>query len=279
LALRLAIHCGVHKTATTSFQKLCADNRALLRNLGIFYPEFGAEDQHSQLLHDAQRDGINVLGAYLAECRANAALSCHTVLISGEDFENCLVDVALASEVESLASRIGFDSTVWIVVVRPLNEAIVSLYAELSKHGVVLSREIMHRAAEERGCIYVATARFNHIFVLDYARFAVRFRNSVSGRVIEFEHDQFIRDYPGRILLKQLLPDGDVSLFDKSAQITGHRENVKQESMQVEANYLATAIDVGTLRYPVFRPLLWPLIWLRCRKRRRIDRAMQDASA
>ncbi|WP_146256014.1 hypothetical protein [Aestuariivirga litoralis] len=267
--MKLVIHCGLHKTATTSFQRLCAENRALLRGLGIHYPAFGAENQHSLILHEAQRDGMAVLGSYFARARAEAGAECSTVLISGEDFENCIADVALACDVETLALGAGFSSVTWAVVTRPLHESLGSLYAELSKHGVVLDRQTIQRAAEERGCFHVTTARFNHVFILDFPRFAARFRRNLTGDVAEFGLDAFVAGYPGRVLLKDLLTEDAHLQFERLAVITATRQNPRLGSRQVEANYLATALGLGIFRHAALRPLIGPFIWLRMRKARR----------
>src|SRR6056297_1223300 len=103
--MKLVIHCGLHKTGTTSFQKFCFHNRFLLRGFGIYYPKYCKYDQHSYVLWKAQQRGMGTLGSFFAKSFAEATSDCHTVLLSGEDFENCIVDVALASEIEALAYK------------------------------------------------------------------------------------------------------------------------------------------------------------------------------
>jgi len=108
--MKLVIHCGLHKTATSSFQKFCTQNRALLRSFGINYPTFEQKTQHSHLLWEAQRHNINVISFYFERIFREARDDCHTVLLSGEDFENCIVDLALAAEIEALSREAGFAS-------------------------------------------------------------------------------------------------------------------------------------------------------------------------
>jgi hypothetical protein len=277
--LKLIIHCGLHKTATTSFQNLCAENRSLLRSLGIHYPTFGERNQHSYLMHDVQRSGIGTLGAYLAECRAQAAPNCDTVLLSGEDFENCIADLALASDVEAVAQRARFDSVVWVVVTRSSNDILNSLYAEMSRHGVVLNRDLMQKAASDLGCIYMTTERYNYVFVIDFERFAARFRQHVSGEVVEYRYNDFVRPYPGMQLLKQFLSEDAFIQFQKSAAKSNVKANRRLTGWQVEANYLATALGSRILRSPVFGPILAPFIYLRLRRARRFTKNVSPDNA
>ncbi|WP_299830502.1 hypothetical protein [uncultured Roseobacter sp.] len=266
--MKLVIHCGLHKTGTTSFQKFCFANRLLLRDFGVHYPEYGDQFQHSHVLWEVQRRGSEALGAYLQECFREAEPTCHTVLLSGEDFENCIADVALASEIEALAHEAGFDAISWVVVTRPIEDYISSLYAEKSKHGVVLSREVVQKAAKERGCLYLSTVNFNYIFIFDFERFAKRFRHHVSGQVIEYDFDSFMVDHPGVVLLRQLLSEDAFTQFQAAAEIGKRAENERLNYDQVEANYVATALGVERLKSNWFRPLAAPFIWLRLRKAR-----------
>jgi hypothetical protein len=189
--------------------------------------------------------------------------------MSGEDFENCIVDVALASEIEALAHQSGFDTVVWVVVTRPVDDAVSSIYSEMSKHGVVLSLDIVQKAAKERGCLYVSSAEYNYIFVLDFARFRERFRRHVSGQVVDYEFDCFIMDHPGMILLRQLLPEDAFTRFWQLAQISQRRENVRLSDGQIETNYAATALGLRRLSRKRFaRLLLAPFTQLRLRKAR-----------
>ncbi|MCU0816746.1 MAG: hypothetical protein MUF74_09850 [Cypionkella sp.] len=151
--------------------------------------------QHSYLMHEIQSLGIDVLTDYLRTSRATAGASCETVLLSGEDFENCIVDLALAREVESAAHIAGFSAVEWHVVVRPRDATCDSLYAEMSKHGVVLDRAVMQQAAERRGCFYASTAAFNYIFVLDYPRLAPRFAKAIAGKIVDYSMDAFTRHH------------------------------------------------------------------------------------
>lgn len=277
--MKLIIHCGLHKTATSSFQEFCAQNRALLRSFGIHYPTYEDKNQHSYLLWEAQRRSIKVLGSYLEKVFHEAREDCHSVLLSGEDFENCIVDLALASEIESLSREAGFTSLEWVVVFRPLNDAIKSLYAEMSKHGVVLSLDIIQTAAKERGCFYVSSRNFNYIFVLDYSRFSESFQRHVLGNFLELEMKDFVSDFPGSVLLHKLLSKNAFRQFCEAAEKSETFANKSSGSLKVELRYLFTALGLSKRRRmifaPLLAPLLVPLIWLRLTAKRQVEKASQ----
>ena len=77
--------------------------------------------------------------------------SCHTTLISGEAFENFLVDTHLALEFEKLAKSLGYSDINWIVVYRKPIEYLESIYAECSGYGVVLDISMMANIILEYG--------------------------------------------------------------------------------------------------------------------------------
>ena len=87
MSIRLFIHAGTHKTATTAFQGVCFENRALLATWGVIYP---FARQHSELAHQLQRGELNNLRCSLDLFRTKFADD-NTLLLSGEDFENVLV--------------------------------------------------------------------------------------------------------------------------------------------------------------------------------------------
>lgn len=86
--MRLILHIGTHKTASTSLQHFCALNRPVLKKQGFLYPRspdsayvfnglasaisFGKEAKVSQFMKQAYRQA--------------QAQNCHTVIISAESF-------------------------------------------------------------------------------------------------------------------------------------------------------------------------------------------------
>ena len=81
--MRLVLHAGIHRTGTTTLQRVLADNRGVLGRQGVAYP--GAERSHQALawaLHRGQSGAREVL-ALVAEAEAAGA---GLAVLSGEDF-------------------------------------------------------------------------------------------------------------------------------------------------------------------------------------------------
>jgi hypothetical protein len=264
--MKLVIHCGLHKTGTTSFQNFCRDNRSTLLDVGIHYPPYKDNYQHSFLIHDIQESGMSSIQEYLDHAYAEARGLCHTVLLSGEDFENCIVDVSLAADIESAAYKTGFESVTWVVVTRDQDELLHSLYAEMSKHGVTLRLDKLKQWAAKRGCLYISANLCNNIFVLDYYRFEDRFMQHTSGAHIVLRFEDFVRDTIGMALFEEILPEEKLAALRKTAVPKSGKKNIRLGKYQVEANYIATALGVERFSKRQYSFMLAPLIWLSRRK-------------
>lgn len=264
--MKLVIHCGLHKTGSTSFQGFCGDNRSTLLNIGIHYPRYKNKNQHSFLIHDFQELGISSIQDYLDHAYAEAQGVCHTVLLSGEDFENCIVDVSLAADIESAAYEAGFESVTWVIVTREQDDLLRSLYAEMSKHGVTLRLDKLKLWAAKRGCLYISANLCNYIFVLDYYQFEDRFKQHTSGAHIVLRFEDFVRNFIGMALFEKILPEDKLAALRESAVSNSGKKNIRLSEYQVETNYIATALGLEHFRRRPFSFLLAPLIWLRRRK-------------
>jgi hypothetical protein len=240
--MKLFIHCGLHKTATSSFQNLCIKNQSKLSECGVYYPKYANRYNHSLIIHDVQRYNINVTERFFAKVYSDANPKCHTVLISGEDFENCIVDLALANEIETAAENSGFESVTWIVVTRNQIDLLKSLYAESSKHDVVLDFEMMKNAALKSGCFYLTTFNYNYIFVLDYSRFEARFKYGTSGNNVQIEYDDFLKGFVGRAIFALMMSELEFEDFKKIAEFSEKHANKRSSNLTVEARYLKTAL-------------------------------------
>jgi hypothetical protein len=236
----LYFHAGCHKTASTTFQILCRKNQDLLRGHGVFYPRHEThETQHSYLLHEYQKHGIEPIATFLKDCLDQAeTTSCHSVLLSGENFENCLVDLHLAEEIEVAASAAGFSGIVWIFVERDLASYADSLYAELSKQGVVVSYRTIARSAIEKGTFYLSTERCDHIFVLDTARFMGRFAKYSERDILRIGFRDFITGTIGASIFKRILGDDGFGALEPRLVQNRKWENMRQSELQVEFNFL-----------------------------------------
>ncbi len=86
--MRLILHIGTHKTATTSIQHFCTLNRATLRKRGFFYPRNNASAYVPNFLASRISCGREVeVAGFLRKARLDAVKAgCHTVVISAESF-------------------------------------------------------------------------------------------------------------------------------------------------------------------------------------------------
>ena len=96
-----------------------------------------------------------------------AILRCHSVLISGEDFENFLIDSAAQLQFEQMLIDAGFDDFEWVVVRRDPLEYFRSIYAELSKHGVCINAIPAAISIARSGWFAVSTTSLNNFFAVD----------------------------------------------------------------------------------------------------------------
>lgn len=86
--MKLILHIGTHKTATTSIQHFCALRRKFLRKNGILYPHnpnsaYVMNNLASQMVHGKEQQTQNFLKKSLQTAKNCNA---HTVVISGESF-------------------------------------------------------------------------------------------------------------------------------------------------------------------------------------------------
>lgn len=149
--MKLVLHIGSHKTATTSIQHFCALNRNVLRSYDYYYPRnrdsayvfnflasqiaFGREKQTADFLKQA--------------CNDAKAAQCHTVVISGESFYAMtafFIDIqgkgrsagyweneaALIDKVKQACA--GFESVEIACYLRPQNEFASSIYNQFVKN-------------------------------------------------------------------------------------------------------------------------------------------------
>lgn len=270
--MKLFIHLGCHKTATTSFQKSCRKNYALLIKNGILYPK-NNHFHHNQIIHNYQKKGEVVLINFFSETFTVAQKThCHATLISGEDFENCIVDLALALEIENSARRSGYEEIHWIVVERDKKTYIDALYSELSKHQVVLNYGQLAAAAIETGCFYLSTKRLNNIFVFDIQKFAVSFQKVCSGRLHRIPFSQFIAGICGEVLLREILIGLPVNEFFLNYQQSTSEENTRLNSYHVELNYLLNLLNINIKKnstlWFVLLTILFPVIMLRIKNKK-----------
>ena len=180
---RLIIHAGTHKTATTPFQLLCARNRGNLSKAGVLYPVITTEQyekayicpQHSGYARDLSRLTPKLTKQHFQQYIKTAAdKNLHTLFLSGEDFENILLDDILVNRILQLCEELKFKKPIFIFTTRNPYDYFCSLYHELSKKRMHVDFKQAALAAAATGYLAFPTPSslsknltFNSFFAID----------------------------------------------------------------------------------------------------------------
>ena len=178
--MKLIVHAGTHKTATTSFQRLCYNNFENLIASRVLYPKYRNWKQHSYLAWQFQRQNQPVISDFFHEVKnAIEAFGCEKAILSGEDFENSLIDHTMANNLENTARLAGFNEIEWVFVRRQPSQYLQAIYGELSKQNiygsVVLEVGVMARCLS---VMAISLARLKTITTNLYSIFKNLFLNS-----------------------------------------------------------------------------------------------------
>ena len=138
--MKLVIHMGLHKTASTSFQNFLNLNRNALLDAGVLYPEIEHEESHWLIPRSILQNNWDLVEDYMKHAHRTARQSnVKTVFVSSEDFEIFLLESLRAAQFERLALKIGYSEIKWICVLRSQWDYFNSLYAEMAQHKVCLN--------------------------------------------------------------------------------------------------------------------------------------------
>lgn len=241
--MKLYVHGGLHKTATSAFQTFCHQNAETLRGLGLFYPrlESGVAHHHQLPLALTQCDWPDLAGQLAAIASGARAAGCADALVSAEDFENTLVDVDLAARFETVAREAGFEGVEWFFVSRDPWSYFNSLYAELSKHGIAVSYRSALAEAVRFGSWTRASSTFQWKFVFDYDRYFARFRAATVGPVHFLRYEDFVSDGLGMPVFAHVFADRPGAAQGLRPLLAAHRggRNSRLGGFRVEFNYVA----------------------------------------
>ena len=114
--MKLFIHTGLHKTATTSFQHFLFNNRESLLEAGVFYPQIDQnQESHWQIPNQILKNNWKFPKSYLKNAIDFAKQrNAKSVLISSEDFETILSEYFHASKLEDICFKLGYSEVHWI---------------------------------------------------------------------------------------------------------------------------------------------------------------------
>lgn len=230
--MKLTLHCGTHKTATTTFQNICSKNRKTLFEHGILYPELDERRHQGGIIKHIQHGNISVLEKFFTMCAELG--QGRSVLLSSEGFERCLLDHSLANELQRTIFRFGFSNIEWVLVVRDPFQYFESLYAELSKQYMVIDYVAMGEAILAHGLYTASNAFHDNIFIFDDYRISQKFNQNVSENLVRLNFSQFCSPFPGHVILKSLRIEN--SALD-SLNVVSSKANQRLSPADVELNY------------------------------------------
>ena len=209
----------------------------------ILFPEYLDWHQHSFAAWMSQKKDLDNLSLFLKSIFDDTKKkSSHTTLISGEAFENFLVDTHLALEFEELAKSLGYSDIHWIFVYRKPIEYLESIYAERSSYGVVLDISIMANIILEYGYVSPSSKFYNNKFVFDVRRFAKLFQKNVNKNLAIIKFEDFIEGFVGKTLLNHFVFQKnslDVLSYEaKKIGVVRKRPSLEKVEFRYVANFL-----------------------------------------
>jgi hypothetical protein len=185
--MKLLIHIGTQKTATTSIQRFCAHNRDLLQSHGYLYPKAKINPFVFNFLAGQLAKGQgDLVTKYLQKVRAQAqGKKCHTVIISAESFYGMTWffrdlrgkprdrdywrnEARLIDELRQCCS--GYDGIRIACYLRPQDEFASSFYNQLVKNAFGISDTFEEFLAKAKPIFdYESTIRvWENIFGADF---------------------------------------------------------------------------------------------------------------
>lgn len=238
--MRLIVHCGLHKTASTHLQHLLHDHRAVLAARGVFYQEAADFAAHHRAGWRLLAGDAALLDTMLAEAKAQR---CETVILSSEDLEGALFDDRAAAAID--ASAAAASATVeWHVVLREPGAAFASLFCQLQWH---VYADVLWMFAEvmNKGGLYMHDPAPNWggtpfwYYCFDHLRHLEAFaaRTGHAPRVHDYADGN---PFPGWRLLDEL------ALLDAVERLPGEiGQNRRHGEESVRAGYRARIAEAG----------------------------------
>jgi len=211
---------------------------------GLVFPQYSDWKQHSFAAWMSQKRDLKHLRAFLRSISDETkAVNCKTTLISGEDFENFLVDIHLANEFETLAKYEGYADIEWIVIRRDPTDYLLSIYAEKSAYQMVLDLELLANLILEYGFVSPGGRRYNYKFIFDIKKFSEIFRKSVNQNLTVIRFEDFTFDFVGKAILNQYLDEKSLDILREVAQKIGVLKK-RSSPEKVEFNYVANFLGM-----------------------------------
>lgn len=132
----IAIHIGLRKAGSTAIQSFLAENVEALKNIGVEYPVIGRglRIDHNNLASEL-KGAPNFdpkYGTFAELIQYWKASGGHTLILSGESFEECEPEQALA--LRDMMEPLGHEVRI-VMIVREVMDLIPSSYSQQVKYG------------------------------------------------------------------------------------------------------------------------------------------------
>jgi hypothetical protein len=202
--MRLVLHIGLHKTASTAFQTLCRDNAGRLIDAGVHWRAHAGYPAHHEeawsLLRGRTRGhrGLRGRGARRrgpcrdpVQRRARLRPAC----------------AAEGAAIEAEAREAGVTEVIWVAALRRPSEAFRSNISELTKHGIHVDPlqgylEIMRSGGLHfTGRLNGGAQFWNWFFTFDYAGHVDRLARRRFGARVAYDYHAADR-LPGAPILR-----------------------------------------------------------------------------
>ena len=246
--MKLVIHMGLHKTASTSFQNFLNLNRNYLLDAGGIYPKVEQEESHLLIPRNILLNNWGFVEDYMKLILSNAKKkNINTVFISSEDFETLLLESSRAAKLEKIALKIGYSEIKWICVLRNQWDYFNSLYSEMSKHKVCLNYATTGEEIINFGEISMENGITRWRFAFDYDSIIERFLEDIQGTFSVISFDSFIwGDVVGKNLINEVFDHGNAkTAFWKSNLTFVETKNIRRDDQDVEIDYLANFLGIS----------------------------------
>jgi hypothetical protein len=229
---------------------LCTKSQQVLIDNKVLYPEYfifpKQQDyyQHSAVARMSQKRDLKNISVFLKYIyKQSTEKSCNVTLISGEDFENFLVDTHLAKEFEDLARSTGFSNIEWIVVQRNPSDYLLSIYAEKSGYKMVLDLGLIANSILEYGFFSASSSSYNYKFVFDIKKFSKFFKDNVNSNLIVINFDNFLDDFVGKVIFRNLVNNKSLTNLRENAMNIGKKRK-RPVNEKIEFRYLANFLGM-----------------------------------
>lgn len=144
--MRLIVHMGFHKTASTHLQDIMNRNREWMLARGVWYSPEPGYPAHHGIANPLLVGDTAPFAAMIADAKA---AGCHTLIFSSENLEGLVFNTSIAELLERTAAERGVTEIEWHAVIREPGAYFESIHPQLSWHtyadGLHMFSEVMKK--------------------------------------------------------------------------------------------------------------------------------------